>query len=390
MSVNMVNVRIRKKYYVASVIILVLNGMAVFSTYLGTTYIGWCANFVRFSVVIPLFGYLNCTKNRVFKAYFVTMSVGLFFHCLLPNAVFYENIIEFLSWVVLVYLLVVSSRYDSRCLKVLALGFFCVNCGVSFFERITEMRLIVYDNDILNGFIDAGNSSSQEFRSFGLLGHPLANACVISLFMGMILVYHQMKASTKLFLLIIGMIGLYGFNSRGAILVWIIILLFRFALYKKNFLKTVIPLSIIVFAFPFFVDYVNSGALGRFSFDFSDGSSATRWESFLFFVMQDWNLETILLGGRYIKMPGTDLLLENGILLNLSYWGWVVGVVKTVLEVLITFTLFRNRPKQEIFIVMFSYWGVALTNNIITGVLPLTFFLFAYSALGYGNYSSCK
>lgn len=84
-------------------------------------------------------------------------------------------------------------------------------------------------------------------------------------------------------------------------------------------------------------------------------------------------------------MPGTDLLLENGILLNLSYWGWIVGALKTIFEVLMTYIFLKNRPKQEIFIIMFSFWGVALTNNIITGMLPLTFFLFAYSALGSTN-----
>ena len=81
-------------------------------------------------------------------------------------------------------------------------------------------------------------------------------------------------------------------------------------------------------------------------------------------------------------MPGTDLLLENGVLLNLSYWGWLVGALKTILEFLVTYQVIKDRPKQEIFIILLSFWGVALTNNIIAGVLPLTYFLLAYAALG--------
>ena len=145
-------------------------------------------------------------------------------------------------------------------------------------------------------------------------------------------------------------------------------------------MKTAIPLTILLFAYPFIMDWIDSGALGRFSFDFSDGSSATRWESFLFFAMQDWDLETILLGGRYIKMPGTDLLLENGILLNLSYWGWLVGTLKTILEMIISYVVINKYDRRDKFIVVFAFWGVALTNNIITGLLPLTFFVFAYEA----------
>ena len=141
------------------------------------------------------------------------------------------------------------------------------------------------------------------------------------------------------------------------------------------------PLIFIAMSYPFIFEYISSGEFGRFTLDFTDDSTATRIMSFVYFANQDWNMETILLGGRYIEMPGTDLLLENGILLNLSYWGWLVGALKTILEMLVTYIVLKKRPKQEIFIILFSFWGVAMTNNIIMGVLPLTFFLLAYSAL---------
>ena len=318
------------------------------------------------------------------------MLLGFLFHLFVPDILLYDNFKEVMGWVTLVWLLFMSQFIESKILTATGLCFFVVNSGLAFVERMQGTRFIVYDGEILEGFVSAGDLLSTEFRSFALLGHPLTNACITSLFMGFVLVSDRLKTKAKSLLITVGMLGLYGFNSRGAILVWFVILLYRLVFYQKNFLKTSALLIVVAFGLPFLIDYVNTGALGRFSFDFSDESSATRWMSFVFFGMQNWNFDTILFGGRYIEMPGTDLLLENGVLLNLSYWGWLVGAVKTIMEVYITYLVLRGRPKREIFIIMLSFWGVALTNNIIAGVLPLTFFLFAYTAIGKARTSTHK
>lgn len=378
-------VKLRNRYYVIIVLTLVVCRIEAVRSFIGSTYTGWSINFVSLLLFIPLLKYFANSKNKVFQTYFVTMSLGFLFHCLLLFNSVYDNFLEVLNWIALLFVLTISIQFKSKILFLSAICFFVLNCGIAFTERLFEFRLVEYESEILESFIKTGDLSLQEFRSFALLGHPLTNACVTSLFMGFILANQQLSNTLKSILLAIGMLGLYGYNSRGAILVWIILILYRFTLYKKNFLKSIIPIIVCAIVFPILMDYINSGVLGRFSFNFNDGSSATRWLSFLFFVNQDWNIETAILGGRYIKMPGTDLLLENGILLNLSYWGWIVGALKTIFEVLMTYIFLKNRPKQEIFIIMFSFWGVALTNNIITGMLPLTFFLFAYSALGSTN-----
>lgn len=374
-----------KKLFVIAVFVLVVSQIAAFTNYFGSTYIGWCVQLVKVCTFIPIIKYSRTERNYLWMAYLLTMLVGLLFHTLLPDKAFYDNFMEVMGWLLVVYLLFVANLYESKVLKYFLLGFFILNCSIAFIERSSGVRWLEYDNEILESFVSSGDLMEQDFRSFALLGHPLSNACVTSIIMGFILTYQRIKWTVKFLLLSIGLLGFWGFNSRGAILVWIVILLYRFTLYHRSSWKAIIPTIIVIVAFPFLIDYVNSGALGRFSFDFSDGSSATRWESFLFFGMQDWNLETILLGGRYIKMPGSEFLLENGILLNLSYWGWLVGFLKTLLEICITCVILRFRNKKEIFIIMISFWGVALTNNIITGVLPLTFFLFAYSGIGRSN-----
>lgn len=380
MSVKMVKFKLEKQFYVVALLILVTSQIAAFSNRFGSTYIGWAVNVVRLFALFSIVKFVSKSNSKVYVSYVFTMLLGFLFHSQLASITLYDDFFEVLGWLTIVYILFVSKLYRSRIIQIAAICFFSINCGIAFFEKITETRLIEYDSEILEGFVLTGDRSTQEFRAFGLLGHPLTNACVTSIMLGFILVNKSLPKSLKFLLLGIGLLGLVAFNSRGGILIWILILFYRFALYDKSFVKTAIPLTILLFAYPFIMDWIDSGALGRFSFDFSDGSSATRWESFLFFAMQDWDLETILLGGRYIKMPGTELLLENGILLNLSYWGWLVGTLKTILEMILSYVVINKYDRRDKFIVVFAFWGVALTNNIITGFVPLTFFVFAYEA----------
>lgn len=377
----MVKYKFRKGIYVVALLIIVTSQIAAFSNSFGSTYIGWAVNVVRLFVLFPIVKFVSGCNSKVYVSYVFTMLLGFLFHLQLASITLYNDFFEVLGWLVIIYILFVSKLYHSRIIQIAAICFFSVNCGIAFFEKITGTRLIEYDSEIMEGFVLTGDRDTQEFRAFGLLGHPLTNACVTSIFCGFILVNKSLPKILKFLLLSIGLLGLVAFNSRGGILIWILVLFYRFVLYDKSFVKTAIPLTILLFAYPFIMDWIDSGALGRFSFDFSDSSSATRWESFLFFAMQDWDLETSLLGGRYIKMPGTDLLLENGILLNLSYWGWLVGSLKTILEMIVSYVVMNQYDRRDRFIVVFAFWGVALTNNIITGMLPLTFFVFAYEAL---------
>ena len=124
---------------------------------------------------------------------------------------------------------------------------------------------------------------------------------------------------------------------------------------------------------------INSGILGRFTFDnLIDESSLTRLSSFYYFMNQYWSISSVLMGGKLLYMPGTKLLLENGVLLNLGYWGWIIGLLKIVIEISLTYKLLSLYTNQEKFIVMLSFWGVGLMNNNTFNSLCLTFFLFTF------------
>ena len=173
----------------------------------------------------------------------------------------------------------------------------------------------------------------------------------------------------KIFLILIGLLALWAFNSRGAILIWIIILIIRFVLNKIDLLHIIVPSIILILVAPYAVEWINSGALGRFSFDFSDSSALTRLSAFIYFQTHDWNLENILLGGDLIYMPGTDLIIENGVLLNMSYWGWVIGTLKIFLEIYITYRLLNLYANKEKFVLLLSlqvYLGSFMNLFFIT------------------------
>lgn len=372
---------LNSKLFFLTVISIILSKTSAFISICGSTYIGWICHIFLLLAFIPMIKYAISNKNGTFTAYMIVISLGFIFHVAIGKPDLLDNFWEISYWMLVIYLMHISREYRPQILLFLALAFYSTECGIAVYERITTNRLFTYDTDIMEGFVTIGDSIASEFRSFSLLGHPLNNANVVSLFMGFLLVNNSLKNKYKVVLLSLGILALWAFNSRGAILIWIMILLFRFALYNAKPSRVIILGIILVLTGPYIISWIESGALGRFSFDFSDASSQTRLSSFLFFAAHHWTFENILFGGDLIYMPGSDYLLENGILLSLSYWGWIVGSLKILLEITITYKLLYKYKKKERFIILLSFWGVALMNNNVFNSLVITFFLFAYAAL---------
>ena len=117
---------------------------------------------------------------------------------------------------------------------------------------------------------------------------------------------------------------------------------------------------------------------GRLKEGLDDSSSQTRLDAFMFFAMHPWNFNNILFGGDIIYMPGSILSLENGVLLNLGYWGWIIGSLKTIFEVMISYKVLPNSfdVKTRI-VIMAALWGVAFMNNNSFQPLVFSYFLFA-------------
>ena len=375
------------------VLLWVLCYLPLFSLVMGPTFTGDLSKII---CIGGIFLYLNNYKKMCFaqsNTYIGVMIVAFILHSLFTSNV---NILqpfwESLKWILIVVIMVVSKDHkDCRILVYVLFIFYLSQVGMSIYERCTLSNIVDYasfikgDNQLGFRIAEQYNETS-EFRSCALLGHGLNNANVTSIIMAFILC-SRMNNYTKYVLLALGGLALWGFNSRAAIGCWFLIFLLRFLFKSNNVLYLFFAFGIIFLILPLFVDYISTGILGRFNFDFSDDSSAARVFAFELFFMHDWTLEQILFGGLIIYIPGTELSLENGVLLNLCYWGWIIGILKTILEVGITYVVlpaYLNRDEK--FLILLATWGVAFGNNNSFQPLVISFYMFTLIAFNSLNY----
>lgn len=313
-----------------------------------------------------IFFVLNRNKEdkTVFIIYTISLLFGAWAH--LNNRdienPFNESFL-FIAPVLALYLFERCENY--RLIVVFVFILFFIETVICIWERINLTYFIQYNLDHMATKTSISDLTNSEFRSRGLYNHPLFNANVISIILSFILC-SPIRKKLKILLVLIGLFALWGCNSRGALAIWIIILIYRLFLYNKKPLQIIVLILFLYFVWPFLLEIVtNLSGLGRLSDNFSDDSTVTRLMAFGVFESYNWDFNSIFIGGNIITYPGTDIGLENGILLDLGYWGWVIGTIKIALEFLITYKVLVNYSIQEKIILMLAFWGVANCNNNI-------------------------
>lgn len=317
------------------------------------------------------------------KAYIIALTIGFILHQLSDI-----EIKENLSGTLVIRLIPVflmsmyirlekSVTKDFKWLMLFTMAFYIIETLMCFYERMTLSHVFSY---VYRGQEDGFNvtmmkTEGNEYRATGLMSHPLFNANTISVAMAFILCSDRLKWLFKLALLALGLLGLYGCNSRGVFLVWAVILVYRFALYNRKWWQIGIAIGVLYLIVPFILDWLlHSGLLGRMEgFDFSDNSTNTRLIAFAVFAAERWNLQDIIVGGRMITYYASEITLENGVLLDLCYWGWIIGPIKIVSEIYLTWRATHNFPNRARLIIMLAMWGVAFMNNnsCQTWLLPM-------------------
>ena len=76
--------------------------------------------------------------------------------------------------------------------------------------------------------------------------------------------------------------------------------------------------------------------------------------------------------------------------LNLSYWGWIVGSIKSFAEIYLTYKCLSFYSFNDKIIIMLAIWGVASLNNNMTYIMLLSFFLLANIFLNTENHCGMK
>lgn len=267
-------------------------------------------------------------------------------------------------------LLLVAILSQDRRLKLIeyfGIAFYILECALSIYEKVNMIHLIDYrladDMQATNAIME----DSSVFRSFSLMFHPLFNANVVTIFLGFILCSKNINLLLKCFLIALGIGALWGFNSRAALIMCVIILIYRFFLYDLMIWKLILSLSLLYILLPLIYDWLSfSGYLGRLeNFDFTDGSSLTRIEAWNVFFEYKWTLQDILIGGRLLNYGGfmQNVTLENGLLVDLGYWGIIAGLIKALGEIIISYSVLHQYTFKDKIIVMVAMWGVAFMNN---------------------------
>lgn len=371
-----------------AVIVILLSAPFISTFFLARPYL-YSLNVI--SVILFL-----CLKNKKIDKYgwlyLGCMLLGYIFHRNM-KIVFESHLYEFFSWsnvLCLGYALNTGKTNVKKFFFIFMLSFYLAECSVCIYEKIRQVYVFSYTSVFQATEGLATDYSSGEFRAHGLLNHPLYNANVISIFMAFILCGNQFFKKQKIVLLCLGAIALWACNSRASMVVWLIIFAYRLFLYKKNVVVIIVTALIAYFVLPPLIDYVLSmGFLGRLSSSYdNEFSSLSRMIAFEVFANQRWTWDKILYGGDIVYYDNTNVGLENGILLNLAYWGWIIGTLKTILELIISWHFISRYGINEKLIIFMAVWGIAFMNNNSFQQFPFMFFLIVNAAFFYKNTKS--
>lgn len=369
-----------KYYYFIICIFLLIGIVPAFKVLLPNGLSDYCYK------ILPCFVYLlffrNILKvNKFCKYYIVTMFIGSLLHIGLDlqTPIYYD----FFRWTTPIVLLAICQKYDNynKIFAIIVISFFVLECVIAIYERYTSTFLIEY---IANDYYDQEHELKMDFtnfRSASLLRHPLNNANFISLFLGFVLCSKSLNKICKTSLLCLGLIGLWCVNSRGAMLCWLFLMAYRFFFYSLSVKKIILICVVLLFAIDPIMNVLNTtDIMGRLNFEFSDDSTLTRLLSYTFFMNEDWDFYKIVAGGTILYMPGTNLTLENGFLVTLGYWGWIIGTIKALLEFALTYVCLYKYQFRDKIIILFSFWGVAFMNNNSFYPLMISLFVITYVA----------
>lgn len=349
---------------------------------------------VRVGIIFFLFlfsPYLRKDLNLLGFLYCGAISIGFVFHKLqgLDVKLFGEALVRIVPVLIILHYNY-DKTYPNNIIKSFAILFFVIECFLAIYEKSTLTHLINYDSDTqaMNGNM----LMDEDFRSFSLFGHPLHNANVVSVMLAFILCSSSLKLSLKVILILLGLGAIWSFNSRAALMMWMFILFYRLFLYGKSWKWIFLAIVIVIVVLPSFVFYVQkTGALGRLDFDFSDSSTLTRFMAIQIFMTYPWSFNEMLLGGIELEQPtfgavGTGVAdyvyIENGYLLDLGYWGFLLGAIKIICEIVISYRVLHLFNVRDKFLIMIALWGIASMNNNTFFTFLMPFYMFSFLAFG--------
>lgn len=369
----------RSKYiFIICVIIVLLTNISYIQLIINSTYLGWLTNITYLIGIVSLTPKIYFRVEKIEWIYISIMLLGYIFHCTDPTI--QNPLNDSIKWVFLVFLIVAGRIYRlPRQSFIILVVFFIIHWGLAVIEYIKQIHIFDYSyTENFEAFV-----SNTNFRAFGLMEHPLYSANITLIVLSFVVINQNINKYLKIGVIIFGSYALICFNSRAAILIWGVLLVYRLFLYNcKPILIIILGLFICILFINYQSNFIqqNLNIFGRLAEkkSLADDSSMTRISSYSLFWNQRWNFQDILIGGRIIYYPGTKTSLENGILLTISWWGWIVGVLKCVLEIIISYNCLEKYSIKDRIFVLISCWGCAFTNNNTINTFVFAFFIITF------------
>ena len=374
------NYKIPWLIFVFSLLIVFVVNISFVRLVADSKYIGWLTNGTYVFGIAALSPYIFKKAKFIEGLYISVMIIGLLFHAYLNNI---ENLInDSFKWIYLIFLIIGGRVFRiPRISYLILISFFIIHCAFAINEYYRQIHIFDYNYvEKFENFID-----NSQFRAFGLMEHPLYGANIVLIIMSFILVSKDVNKFIKTGLVLIGSLALVSFNSRAAILIWVFLLIYHFILFNKKGV-VVFAFGLIIYIFYLDVSFLLEpyfpflGRLGEEN-NLTDSSAMTRFMSYIMFWNERWNFQDIVFGGRVLFMPGTDVSLENGILLHLAWWGWIIGALKILLELVISYSCLKKYSFKNRIMVMIACWGCAFANNNSMNTFVFAFFIISYLSM---------
>ena len=341
--------------------------------------------------LILFYPYLRKDINWLVGIYCGAIMLGFVFHKIQGvDAKLFSEVLVRIVPVLVISHYKYEQNYPNKIIKRFVISFFVLECILAIYEKLTLSHLIDYDSD--SQAMNVTMYLEEEFRSFSLFGHPLHNANIVSVILAFIICSNTVCKFPKVILVLLGLGAIWAFNSRACMAMWLMIIFYRLFLYGRSLKWMLTSLALLVIILPSVFLYVQkTGALGRLDFDFTDSSTLTRIMAFQIFITYPWSLTNMLMGGVELEQPtfaavGSGMsdyvLIENGYLLDLGYWGFLLGSIKILGEIMISYKALYHFLFKDKIIVMLSLWGVASMNNNTFFSFLMPFFICSFLAFG--------
>ena len=382
-----------KNLYNGLLIVAIVINISFFKIIIDPKLFGWISN-LSFIFALFLIPFLIGLGSKFSWLYIASILIGLLFHIFFADIK--NPIFDAFRWIFLIILYIASLRYETwNVTRYVFYIFIAFHCILAISEYSLQTNIIDYSRvEEFSNFEDI-----RSFRAFGLMEHPLYSANVLIIFLAFVLVSNRPSNFLRLIILSFGTFALLTFNARAAIVVWFTLLTYRFLKTYRiiGSLTVLFVVAVILGELPVGL-VVDLGFLGRLGeVGFSDGSSLNRAISYIVFFEENWSLTDIVAGGRVLFIPGSEFSLESGLLLTIAWWGWIIGLLKIILELVITYQALNFLKISDRYIVMTACWLTAFSNNNSINTFVLFFMLLCaivfrqnigfsnHSFLGYGK-----